>query len=258
MSKPPAAVEKRLKAAVPKFQKILSDAKKRDINEADTVMIISDMMEEVFGMDKYSDITREHCIKGTYVDLAIVVDGTLDYLIEVKAIGIELKDSHVRQAVDYAAKEGVRWVVLTNGINWQIHRVTVDQKVKHENIFSFSFIDLNVKKQEDLELIFLLCKRGLHKDLIQNYYEKKQSVNRYIVGAILGTEGIASAVRSTMRKMTPGLKVDNDEIMSIIQNEVIKRDLQESESGIQAQKDLKRYLARESRKKTTPNVATPA
>jgi hypothetical protein len=71
MAKIPAKVIDRLKSEVPRFQKLLSTSRDRDINEADTVAIIADMLEKIFGMDRYKEITREYCIKGTYVDLAI-------------------------------------------------------------------------------------------------------------------------------------------------------------------------------------------
>ena len=44
--------EDRIKSALPKFQKILSVAKDRDLNESDTVSIISDILADVFGYDK--------------------------------------------------------------------------------------------------------------------------------------------------------------------------------------------------------------
>ena len=65
MAKIPIKTAQRLKEQVPRFQKILSDARSRDINEADTVVIVTDMLEEVFGMNKYADVTREYAIKGT-------------------------------------------------------------------------------------------------------------------------------------------------------------------------------------------------
>ena len=81
MSKVPAKTLARLKAEVPRYQRVLTDARSRDINEADTVVIVMDMLERVFGMDKHADITREYAIKGTYVDLAVKIEGRLEYLI---------------------------------------------------------------------------------------------------------------------------------------------------------------------------------
>lgn len=110
-------VVERLVAGIKRYQPILADAKARDVGEADTVTIIKDMLADVFGYDKYSEVTSEHAIRGTYCDLALKIDGTLQTLIEVKAIGLTLKEGHIKQAVDYAANQGVEWVLLTNGLS---------------------------------------------------------------------------------------------------------------------------------------------
>ncbi|MCH7817885.1 MAG: type I restriction enzyme HsdR N-terminal domain-containing protein, partial [Proteobacteria bacterium] len=106
-------------------------------------------------------------------------------MIEVKAIGLELSSKHLKQAVNYASREGIKWVVLTNGMKWEIHRVSLEDKVQNEKIFTIDFTDLNPKHKEQQELLFLLCKRGVQKDLIGDYYEYKQSVNRHPIGALL-------------------------------------------------------------------------
>ena len=103
----PKRVGERLVAGIKRYQPILVDAKARDVGEADTVTIIKDMLADVFGYDKYSEVTSEHAIRGTYCDLALKIDGALQTLIEVKAIGLALKDAHIKQAVDYAANQGV-------------------------------------------------------------------------------------------------------------------------------------------------------
>jgi hypothetical protein len=48
----------------------------------------------------------ECAIRGTYCDLGIKIDGKFLFLIEVKAIGLELKEAQIKQAVDYAANRG--------------------------------------------------------------------------------------------------------------------------------------------------------
>src|SRR3954469_23313372 len=111
----PSKVEDRLVTAIKRFQPVIASAKARDVNESDTVIIVTDLLAELFGYDKYSEITSEHAIRGTFCDLAVRLDGAIRLLLEVKAIGLELKDAYVKQAVDYAANQGVDWVVLTNG-----------------------------------------------------------------------------------------------------------------------------------------------
>lgn len=112
----PKKVLERLIAGIKRYQPILAAAKARDVGEADTVTIIKDMLADIFGYDKYSEVTSEFAIRGTFCDLAIKLDGALQILIEVKAIGLELKELHVKQAIDYAANQGIDWVLLTNGV----------------------------------------------------------------------------------------------------------------------------------------------
>ena len=99
----PQRTKDRLTSNIKRFQSILSSAKARDINESDTVIIVTDMMCELFGYDKYSEITSEHMIRGTYCDIAIKLDGKIQTLWEVKAFGLETKEAHIKQAIDYAS-----------------------------------------------------------------------------------------------------------------------------------------------------------
>jgi len=253
MASIPTVTSKRIIATVPKFRKVLEQARERDVNESDTVTIVTDILEEVFGFDKYNEITREYAIQGTYCDLAIKIGKKVEYLIEVKAIGIELKDTHLRQAVTYASKEGIRWVVLTNGIVWQIYRVTLDDRVEYAKLMEFDFTTLNPRKKDEQEMLFLLCKRGVQKDLIDEFYEYRQTVNRYTVGAVLLTEPVLSVIRREIRKIKDGLKVSNEEIEELISNEVLKRDLLESEAAKEAQKNIQKLLKKRAKSKPKPS-----
>ncbi len=129
MAAVPKRVAERLTAGLKRYQPILESAKSRDVNESDTSMIVSDMLAEVFGYDKYNEITRELCVRGTYCDLAVRINEKFQFLIEVKAIGVELKEQHVKQGVDYAANQGIEWVALTNGITWKVFRVSFGKPI---------------------------------------------------------------------------------------------------------------------------------
>lgn len=255
MAKIPIKVVERFKKEVPKFQKILVTSRDRDVNEADTVAVVADILVCVFGMNRHADITREFSIKGTRVDLAIKTRDKIDYLIEVKAVGTSLRSSHLRQAVSYAAKEGVTWVVLTNGVEWQIHRVIVDGSLSNAPVVQFNFLELTTRKQSDLELLSLLCKHAVAKDLIGDFYDKKQAISRYVIGAILGTENVAKAVRSLVRQINPAIRVTAEEIQGVIINS-IKRDVWESEEGKKEQKRVNSIIKRKTASNKTPQ-STP-
>ncbi|MEJ1471928.1 MAG: type I restriction enzyme HsdR N-terminal domain-containing protein [Candidatus Sedimenticola sp. (ex Thyasira tokunagai)] len=257
MAKLPAKVVERLTKETPRFQRILSAAKDRDVNESDTVTIISDMLESVFGFDKYTEVTREFAIQGTFCDLAVKVDGKVEYLIEVKAIGLDLRDSHLRQAVTYGAKEGIKWVVLTNGVTWEVYRVNVQDKVEHEQVCAFNFLELSPRKQPDQEMIFALCRRGVDKKLIEELYEYRKSVNKFMLAAIMMTDPVIGAVRRELRKVKPGLKVTDDEIKGIVESEVLKREVIESETAKETALKVKRCQARLKKKAVAKKAENP-
>ena len=87
----PQKVADRLVAGIKKFQPILTAAQAHDANESDTVIIITDMLSEIFGYAKYTEITSEKCIRGTFCDLSIKVSETTQSFIEAKAVNQELK-----------------------------------------------------------------------------------------------------------------------------------------------------------------------
>ena len=58
MASVPKKVAERLVAGLKCFQPILAAAKARDVGETDTVTIVKDMLADVFGYDKYAELTR--------------------------------------------------------------------------------------------------------------------------------------------------------------------------------------------------------
>lgn len=248
MANLPKKVTERLSKQIVLFQRILADAKKRDINESDTVTIVTDMLAGMFGFDKYSEVTSEQAIRGTYCDLAVTIDGTVRYLIEVKAIGLTLKDNHLRQAINYGANHGIPWIVLTNGIVWDIYRIKFERPIVCEQTCSIDLSALSPRKADDLAKLFLLCKEGLAKDAIDAFHEHAQIVNRYTIAAILNSEPVLSLVRREIRRIAPTAKVNIGEIAALMPD-VLKRDAIEGESAAHAKRRVTRSLGKQLRTK---------
>jgi hypothetical protein len=249
MASIPKTVSDRLKNEVPRFKRVLKNAADRDVNESDTVTIITDMLSRIFGFDKYTEITSEQAIRGTYCDLAVQVDGTVEYLIEVKAIGLDLKENHVRQAVNYGANMGISWVVLTNGRQWEIHRIRFEKPISQEHVCTFDFGEIKPAMLADREMLFLLCKEGLKKAAIKEYHEHVQVVNRYVLGALIGSDPLLTTLRRELRRLSPGLKVTKEEVASLLPD-VLKRDVIEHECAKKAKGRVQRVLKASQRKKT--------
>ena len=55
----PAKVKDRIAAGLKRYQPILIKARDKDINESDTVTILMDVLADILGYDKYTEITTE-------------------------------------------------------------------------------------------------------------------------------------------------------------------------------------------------------
>src|SRR4030095_1396366 len=67
----------RMRAALKKFAKPLADLVTRDANEGDTRLLVTDMLCEGFGFDKYAELTTEYRVKGEFADYGIRLDKDL-------------------------------------------------------------------------------------------------------------------------------------------------------------------------------------
>jgi len=221
--------EDKLKAGVAKFQKVLAAAKARDLNESDTVSIITDILADVFGYDKYVEVTSELAIRGTYCDLAIKMGEKFQYLIECKAIGIELKENHLRQAIGYGANKGIQWIILTNGLDWQIYRLRFEQPIEWDLVARFDFGSVNLRDERDLEKLYLVTKEGVEKNFRNELYEKLQCVNRFVCSQLILNDVVVSILRRELRKIADGINVDDEEVRALLREGVLRRDLLEGE-----------------------------
>jgi len=200
------------------------------VNEADTVTVVKDMLADVFGYDKYSEVTSEYAIRGNYCDLATKLDGTLAALIEVKAIGLDLKDHHVRQAVDYAANQGVDWVLLTNAPVWRVYHIHFTKPIERELVVELDCSAISHGSDQDLELLFLWCKEGWIKSALGDYHTQRQALSRYFLGAIVLTDTVVDVVRRELRRISPDVRIDAGAIRADLVSEVIANNLLRSPS----------------------------
>lgn len=233
----PARAGERLSSGLKRFAPILSAAKSRDVNESDTSMIVTDMLADIFGYDKYSEVTRELAIRGTYCDLATRIDGKFQMLIEVKAIGLELRDAHAKQAVDYAANQGVEWVALTNGHLWKVFRVIFAKPIDNELVLDIDLLALNPKNAGDLESLFLLTRESMLKSGLYAYHDHLQATNKFYLAAVMLSDPVLETVRRELRRVSDA-KIEIEELREALKQEVIKREVIEGDKADGARKKV--------------------
>lgn len=247
MANVPTKVAARLSSELKRFQPILSGAKARDVNESDTALLVTDVLTYVFGFDKYTEITSEYAIKSTYCDLAIKLDGKLELLIEVKAIGTTLDEKHMKQAVDYAANQGVEWAILTNGTNWKAYRVTFGKPIGQELVMDVDLLGLSHRNRDHVEMLHAFTKEGILKSALHMHHQQRQAMNRFTLGAILQTDAACEMLRREIRRLNQNVKPGLDEIRDLLRTEVLKRDVVEGEKADEARSKIRRAATKRLR-----------
>lgn len=234
MSVVSAKVAERLSTGLRRFQTILANARQRDINEADTVTIVKDMLADVWGFDKYSEVTAEHAIRGTFCDLAVLVGGEMALLIEVKAVGIDLKAGHTRQAVDYTANRGIDWIARTNGWCWHLYRMTFTKPIEAERVVEFDVTELDPKRPADLDTLYVLSCEGMQKSALEEYHTQRQATDRFLLAAAILSDPVLQVIRRELRRLNADVRIGVDEVRAVLAADVLKREVVDGEKSAEA------------------------
>src|SRR5690606_5833040 len=128
----------------------------------------------------------------------------------------ELKDQHIKQAVDYAANQGVEWVGLTNGEEWRIYKLSFGKPIGFEVVVQFNLLDLSHKKKDDMEVLALLAKEGWQKAKLEQHHNVQQIVNKFTVGVILQSDAVLNVVRRELKRLSSDVKISEEDIGALI------------------------------------------
>lgn len=242
----PVRVRDRLIAGLKRMIPIVTQQKDRDVSEADTVTLVKDLFGDAFGYDKYTELTGEHAIRGTFCDLAVKLDTKLVELIELKTAGSLLEDLHVKQAIDYAANQGVEWVILTSASFWRLYQVIFAKPIDKRLL-----CEIDLKKGSCLEQLYLLTKDGFQKGAHVELRDRQDATSRYILAALITNNGsVVGMIRREFRRIVD-VMVTDAEVVKVLTDEVIKRDTWEGSPAEAAAKRVVRVEAKALRARTS-------
>jgi len=242
-------VTERIASELKRYQGILADAKDRDISESDTVVIIVDLLADVLGYKKYLEITTEYSIRGTYVDLAVKVGDEVRFLVEAKAIGLSLKESHVKQAIDYAANHGIEWVALTNGVLWQVYKVHFRQPIDKTLVLELDLLQSSPRNREVLGCLGNLSREGFTQSSMKAFFQERKATSKFSIAALLMSESVLGALRRELRKVAPSIRFTEEQLRTMLADDVIKRDLVDGDDAKEAGDFVRRSLKSAARAK---------
>lgn len=251
----PVRVRERMITGLKRLLPVIQQQKARDVSEADTVTLVKDLLAEVFGYDKYAELTGELAVRGTYCDLAVRLADKFVELIEVKSVGSTLDDRHVKQAVDYGANQGIEWVVLTNGVVWRLYQVVFAKPIDRRMLAEVDLTTLDLKKDEHLERLFVFTKEGFTKGAHVELKDRQDATSRYLLAALIhSNDAVVATIRRELRRIVDVL-VDDELIVKVLREEVIKRDCLEGPEAESASRRVGRSAPKPKAAVTPPTAS---
>ncbi|MEQ1605687.1 MAG: type I restriction enzyme HsdR N-terminal domain-containing protein [Pyrinomonadaceae bacterium] len=212
----------RLKVSIKKFAKPLADLCERDANEGDTRLIVTDFLCDGLGYDKYTELTTEYRVKGEFADFGIRLDQQMVAFIEVKRVNTKLGEKQLRQVQNYALNEGVEWVLLTNGHDWQIYRITLGLPVETHLVFQADLLsDQNIAQKATA--FFLFTREAIKRGLIDEMWLNRRATSPKALKEILCSAPVLDVLRKEIKKKT-GQTVDNTQLLGLLESTVIRTD----------------------------------
>ncbi len=198
---------------------LLKDLK--GIDESATRILVNNFLTYVLGYEELVDIKTEYEIKGSYADYIIQLGQKKNFVVEVKQIGVNLNDGHIRQTVGYAANEGIDWAVLTNGRQIELYRIIFAKPIGVVKLFSFDLDDLKQIPAASKQLIFL-TKHSIQRKELESYWKRNTALSPESIARELYSDEVAKLLRKELRKDTK-ISFSIEEILVALQFVILEK-----------------------------------
>jgi hypothetical protein len=204
------------KDAVKDYKKELALAYKNNpkLNESGTRLLINDFLRNVLGYIPNEEIKTEYEISGGYADYVIQTGKKKRVVVEVKSLGIKLNENHLRQSLGYAAGEGIDWILLLNGKQFQLYKVIFAKPVYTKLVFDLDL--LNEKDYKECFSLFeLITKKSISKNMLDEYWKKVDSLSPISLAKYLFDESVIKLLKKNLKSKT-GVNFSNEDILESI------------------------------------------
>ncbi len=214
-----------IRTGIRRYAKPLREIVDRDANEGDTRLIITDFLCDALGYDKFDDLTTEFAVRGEFADYGIRIDKQLVAFIEVKRATQQLNVRHLRQVETYAVKEGLQWILLTNGHVWQVYHVyaKTGQQVSTNLVLELDLLG-DEPTSRKIDGFFYLHRSAMKRELIDDLWKRKVATAPRSLAEILLGDPVLDTIRKEIRRASK-YNPEPSEIAKILRNEVLRPEL---------------------------------
>lgn len=166
------AVKKRLTKYITSTKNKIVDAKKRDLASSDIQVLFEEIICKIFGYDKQSDLINVPIVGNLCFYFGVQIKEEIKYILEFNSPKMKIRNENLYPVVEYCNRHHIEWIVRTNGIEWVIHKSNCERPNIYEIVCSFNFLEINIENNDDLSLLFRLCKEFHDKTIITDQYNR--------------------------------------------------------------------------------------
>jgi predicted type IV restriction endonuclease len=214
-----ATARERISGVLKKIGKSIEALKARDAVEADTRLLVTDVLCDMLGFDKYEDLTAEYQVKGEFADYGVRVDKQLVAFVEIKRITQKLNATHLRQVESYALKNGVTWAILTNAQTWQVYNIQSSSGEQAETslVFEVDLLDPSVKPKDKVQSLLAISREGFAKGLIDGAWRQRFVSSPKALKPVILSKSVIEEIRKELWRQQR-TKVDADQLRQSIES----------------------------------------
>lgn len=180
-----------------------------ELDESGTRLMVNSFLTDVLGYTPIEEVKTEYMIRGTYADYVLQLKGIRHFLVEVKSLGINLSEKHLRQAINYGANEGIEWALLTDGRQFEFYKILFEKPIKEIQVFSIDLADYSKLKSnlEHLQYIHKLSVAGKGLNLL---WDKCVALAPTTIAGLLQNKPVISFLRRSLKKKFKHKFSDNE------------------------------------------------
>lgn len=218
-----ASKSEKMLAALKDYKKRYINKNLGDLDESGTRIMINTFLNTILGYAELEEIKTEYMIKGTYADYILQINGKRFFLVEVKAYSLVLSDKHLRQAVNYGANEGIEWVLLTNGRQFQLYKVKFEKPISEHLVFEVDFESEEFNFKAVQECLVYLHRDAVIKGSLDHLKSKSSALEPINVANLLFSQKVVDFLRKELKNQYD-IKLEEDDITDAL-SEIIGSEL---------------------------------
>jgi predicted type IV restriction endonuclease len=212
----------RIRNSLKRLSKPLVEEVKRDANEADTRLLVTEILCEALGYHRFEDLDTEYAVKGQFADYGLRIDRQLIAFVEVKRCATKLGPKHLRQVETYALNEGVEWIILTNAVTWQLYHLEGGLPVAVDLVLEVDLMGDGPPAKLVGDLL-PMTREATKRGALDALWRQMRATSPQSIGRAVLAPSVLKALRSEMHRQTGHLS-SMDEIARLVKETVLRPD----------------------------------